>query len=136
MDGLGKEQTQKLFETVNKRPKIFQHLKAPNLNPEISAVVIESSRNRDKRLEKAHNHLGIGIAAVTNMTTALIYGNLEKTDIINKISEMGQLFLDLHCQNTVNIRKLITYCLDKKFVNMVQNVKGDSYVFGDNIGKK
>ncbi|XP_026317158.1 uncharacterized protein LOC113229885 [Hyposmocoma kahamanoa] len=135
MDGLGKEQRQNLLESAL-IPENFQLLKAPKLNPEISAVLNESSRNRDKRLEKAQHHLGIGIAAVTNLMTTLIDGNAEKTEIIKRLSETGQLLLDLHYQNTINRRKLIMFCLDKKFINMVQNVKRDSYLFGDNLGEK
>lgn len=50
MEGLGKEQKQKLFNNIL-TPENFQLIKAPKLNQEISSVLTESARNRDKRLE-------------------------------------------------------------------------------------
>lgn len=135
MEGLNKEQRQKLMDNIH-IPENFQLLKAPKVNQEISAVLLESTRNRDKRLEKAQDHLGIGIAAITNLMSTLIDGEMGKTEIIKKLSEMGQVFLDLHNQNTITRRKLITYSLDKKFLNIVQGVKRDSFLFGENLGEK
>lgn len=135
VDGLSKESIQKLIENIH-IPENFKLLKAPGLNPEISAVLSESTKNRDKRLEKAQNHLGLGIAAVTNLMTSLINGDMDKTDIIKKLSEAGQLLLDLHCQNTSARKKLIMFSLDKKFSTIVQGVKRDSLLFGENLGEK
>ncbi|KAI5646384.1 hypothetical protein NE865_01846 [Phthorimaea operculella] len=134
-EGLSKDTRQTLFESIH-IPENFQLLKAPKLNPEISAVCSEPGRKRDKRLEKAQNHLGLGIAALTNLMSALIEGDMEKTNIIKKISETGQILLDLHFQNTLSRRKLTSYCLGKNFHNIVDNVKRDSFLFGENLGDK
>lgn len=135
MEGLGKEQKQKLFNNTL-IPENFQLVKAPKLNQEISSVLTESARNRDKRLEWTQNHLGIGIAGITNLLSSVIDGNLEKAEIIKKLSETAQILLDLHCQNTANRRKLVTFSLDKKFLNIIQGVKRDTFLFGENLGEK
>ncbi|XP_053605914.1 uncharacterized protein LOC128672646 [Plodia interpunctella] len=134
-DGLSKESIQKLMDSIL-IPENFKLLKAPQLNIEISGVLSESARNRDKRLEKAQNHLGKGIAAITNLLCSLIEGEMDKATIIKKLSEAGQLFLDLHCQNTYSRRKLIFFSLDKKFSEFIQGVKRDSYLFGEDLGER
>ncbi|XP_073954163.1 uncharacterized protein [Choristoneura fumiferana] len=136
MEGLGKEQKQKLLES-QLFPDNFQILKAPKLNPEISTILTESTINRDKRLKYAQNQLGVGIASLTNLMSRLMdTEDINKTEIIKKLSETGQILLDLHYQNTINRRKLIIYCLDKKFLDIVQEVKRDSFLFGENLGEK
>lgn len=89
-------------------PENFKTLKAPILNQEIASVLSDSTKKRDSRLEKTQNSLGKGIAAITSLLSTLIDGEIEKSDIIKKLSEIGQVLLDLHCQNTLARRKLIT----------------------------
>lgn len=135
IDGLSKESKQNIMENIL-IPENLKSLKAPVLNQEIATVLSDSTKKRDIRLEKAQNHLGKGIAAITNLLSTLIDGDIEKKDIIRKLSETGQVLLDLHCQNTLSRRKLITYSLDKKFLNIVQDVKRDSFLFGEGLGDK
>ncbi|KAJ2938112.1 hypothetical protein O0L34_g17676 [Tuta absoluta] len=133
-DGLSKEHKQELF-TKMLIPENFQLLKAPVLNQETAAVLTESSRNRDKRLEKAQNQLGLAIAGITSLMSSLIEGKeLETVEIVKKLSETGQILLDLHYENTVNRTKLITPILDKKFLSLIQDVKRDLHLFGENLG--
>ncbi|KAI5633289.1 hypothetical protein NE865_13992 [Phthorimaea operculella] len=133
-DGLSREHKQELVAKML-IPENFQLLKAPVLNQEIAAVLTESSRNRDKRLEKAQNQLGIGLAGITSLMSSLIEGKeVETVEIVKKLSETGQILLDLHYENTVNRTKLITPILDKKFLSLIQDVKRDSHLFGDNLG--
>lgn len=134
-EGLNKDQKKALGEKICV-PENFQLVKAPKLNPEISAVLVESTRNRDKRLESAQNYLGLGISAVTALTSSLIEKDMDKMDIIKRLSETNQILLDLHYENTINRRKLITYTLDKKFQEIVQDVKRDTMLFGENLTDK
>lgn len=134
-EGLNKDQKKSLGEKICV-PENFQLVKAPKLNPEISAVLVESTRNRDKRMEAAQNYLGLGISAVTALTSSLIEKDMDKMDIIKRLSEANQILLDLHFENTINRRKLITYTLDKKFQDVVQDVKRDNMLFGENLTDK
>lgn len=134
-EGLNKDQKKALTEKIQ-APENFQLVKEPKLNPEIAAVMTESTRNRDKRLEKAQSQLGMGISALTVLTSSLIERDIDKIEVIKSLSEINQLLLDLHFENTLNRRKLITYTLDKKFLEIVQEVKRDSLLFGENLADK
>ncbi|KAL4709367.1 hypothetical protein ACJJTC_007099 [Scirpophaga incertulas] len=134
-DGLGKDQRLRIRESVL-LPENFKMLKAPKLNPEISAVVSEAARNRDTRLSRYQNDLGIGLASISNLLSALIDDKVEKSEIIKKLSETGQFLLDLHFRETLNRRNLIMYSLDKKFLDIVREIKRDSFLFGENLGEK
>ncbi|XP_063387278.1 uncharacterized protein LOC134673245 [Cydia fagiglandana] len=135
VDGLEKDVKQKLPEK-HLIPDNFRLAKAPILNPEIISVLNESVRYRDKLLEKEQNQLGLGISELTNLASAVIKENLDKVEILKKLSEASQIFLDLHHDQTTRRRKLITTTLDKKFVNIISDVKRDTYLFGENLGEK
>lgn len=129
VDGLEKDVKQKLPEK-HLIPDNFRLAKAPILNPEIISVLKESVRYRDKLLEKEQNQLGLGISELTNLASAVIKENLHKVEILKKLSEASQIFLDLNHDQTTKRRKLITTTLDKKFVNIISDVKRDTYLFG------
>lgn len=135
LDGLSKEVKQNMSEKFLV-PDNFRLAKAPILNPEIVPVLSESARHRDKLLEKSQNQLGLGISELTNLASAVIQGDLNKIDILKKVSEISQIFLDLHYEDTKRRRKLITSSLDKKFLNMITDVKRDKYLFGNDLGEK
>lgn len=134
VEGLEKEQKEALFKQML-MPENFQLAYAPKLNAEVSTVLSESARNRDKRLEKSQNQLGSGIAGLVNLTKDLVQSDMDKLAVIKRISEISQILLDLHYEETVNRRKLIIPMLDKKFFNTIQGVKRDSYLFGEKLGE-
>lgn len=117
-------------------PENFRLAKAPKLNLEIAAVLGDTVKNRDKLLEKSQNHLGLGIAGLTNLASELIDKDLDKVYLLKKLSEVSQIFLDLHFENTKTRRKLITNSLDKKFNSIVADVKRDEFLFGAGLGEK
>ncbi|KAJ2940810.1 hypothetical protein O0L34_g10059 [Tuta absoluta] len=134
VDGLAKEQKEALAEKML-IPENFLLARAPKLNPEVVAVLSESVKNRDKRLEKAQGQLGTGLAGLVNLTKDLIKEDMDKLEIIKRISEVSQILLDLHYEETVNRRKLIVPLLDKKFWNTIHGVKRDEFLFGDKLGE-
>lgn len=135
VEGMTKETKESLMKKTL-IPENFCLSKAPKLNLEISAVLAETVRNRDKLMEKSQNQLGLGIAGLANLASSLIDEDLGKVEILKKLSEVGQIFLDLHFENTKTRRKLVTSSLDKKFNTAVAEVKRDSYLFGTNLGDK
>ncbi|XP_063634935.1 uncharacterized protein LOC134805589 [Cydia splendana] len=134
-DGLAKEVKQSLVDKIL-MPSNFLLARAPKLNPEVAAVINESAKNRDMRLEKAQNQLGRGIAGLANLANDLIKSELDKLDIIKKISEVTQVLLDLHYEESINRNKLLVPLLDKKFWNKIKGVKRDEYLFGEKLGDK
>lgn len=135
LDGLTKEQKQQMTEKYL-IPDNFRLAKAPLLNPEITPILNEAARNRDRLMEKSQNQLGLGISELTNLASTVIREDLSKVEILKRISEISQIFLDLHYEDTKRRRKLITASLDKKFIHMVSDVKRDTYLFGSNLGEK
>lgn len=135
VEGLTKESKD---ATIKKTltPENFCLSKAPKLNLEISAVLSDNMKNRDKLFEKAQNQLGLGIAGLSSLASSLIKEDLEKVEILKRLSEISQIFLDLHHENTKQRRKLITTSLDKKFSATITDVKRDTFLFGANLGEK
>ncbi|XP_047999635.1 uncharacterized protein LOC125236754 [Leguminivora glycinivorella] len=87
VEGLGKEEKEELTEKFLV-PENFKLLKAPKLNAEIATVMSESSRQRDKRMEKSQNQLGLAIAGLSKLTGSLISENLDKLAIIKHIADI------------------------------------------------
>lgn len=135
VDGLTREQKQEGLEK-SLVPENFKLAKAPLLNPEIIPVLSDSVKNRDKLLEKGQNHLGYGIAGLTNLACSIIDGDTDKIDLLKKISDVNKILLDLHYENTKTRRKLVITSLDKKFTQLIADVKRDTYLFGANLGEK
>lgn len=135
VDGLTKEHKQQLAEK-HLVPDNFRLAKAPLLNPEIVPVLNDGARNRDKLMEKSQNQLGLGISELTNLASCVIREDLNKVELLKKISDISQIFLDLHYEDTKRRRKLITASLDKKFLHMISDIKRDTYLFGTNLGDK
>lgn len=135
IDGVTKEQKQEMLEKVLV-PDNFRLAKAPLLNPEIIPVLSEPAKNRDKLLEKSQNQLGLGISGLTNLASKIIEGQMDKIQILKNLSDVSQIFLDLHYEDTKRRRKLITSSLDKKFLHMITDVKRNTLLFGDNLGDK
>ncbi|XP_049872028.1 uncharacterized protein LOC126370937 [Pectinophora gossypiella] len=134
LDGLTKEHKVTLIEKMLV-PENFTLAHAPKLNPDVAAVLSEAAKNRDKRLEKSQNQLGSGLAGLVNLTKDLINTDLEKLETIKRISEIAQVLLDLHHDETNNRRKLIVPLLDKRFWSTIQGVKRDSFLFGERLSE-
>lgn len=129
VEGLAKGQKEALIAKTL-IPENFQLAKAPKLNAEVASVLVDSAKNRDKRLEVMQNQLGSGIA---DLTSDLVSKDLSKLEIIKRISEVNQIFLDLHHEETMNRRRLIIPMLDRSFIKIIEGVKRDKYLFGDNL---
>lgn len=134
VDGLAKDQKELLVGKMPV-PSNFLLAQAPKLNQEVAAVLHDTAKNRDKRLEVAQNQLGVGIAGLANLTKDLIKGDLIKLEIITRMSEITQVLLDLHYEGSVNRKKLLLPLLDKKFWSTIQGVKRDHYLFGEKLGE-
>lgn len=133
VEGLAKEQKEALM-TKTLIPENFQLAKAPKLNGEVVSILIDPAKNRDKRLETMQNQLGYGIAGLADLTSELITKDVSKLEIIKRISEVNQILLDLHYEETMNRRRLIIPMLDKSFIKVIEGVKRDKYLFGENLG--
>ncbi|XP_060802611.1 uncharacterized protein LOC106136164 [Amyelois transitella] len=134
--GLTKEDKEKLLKEYLV-PQNCTLLQAPKLNPEISAAITESSRNRDKKVLSAQQQLGAGVTAVNRaMDLILNSENDIKLKTIKYLSDACRILCDLHYTETQTRIKLITPSLDKSFVNVVQDSRRDETLFGNKLSEK
>lgn len=112
-------------------PENFRIIKAPILNSEISVVLGDNVRNRDKLIEKFQNDLDMQIAAVTNLLSTLATGNMNRLDIIKRLSGINNTCQDLHLEHTRTTRKLGMFLLVKKCMNIFSDAKRDTFHFGE-----
>lgn len=135
--GIPKEQKESLLKDYA-IPDNCKLLRAPTLNPEISAAITDASRTRDKKLESAQQQLGLGITALNRAMSLIITGDDKQTKVraIKMLSDGSRILSDLHYTETQTRIKLITPNLDKTFLNIIQDVERDEYLFGSKLSEK
>lgn len=132
--GLPKENKEKILKE-NLVPKNCRLLQAPKLNAEISAAVSDMVRNRDKKLSTQQQQLGAGITAVNKAMTTLLTSD-DKTKTLKCLSDGSRILSDLHYDLTSYRAKLITPCLDKTFLRVLQDTERDETLFGNTLAEK
>ncbi|KAI5630718.1 hypothetical protein NE865_16570 [Phthorimaea operculella] len=136
--GLSTENRDSLLKELT-IPENCKLLRAPTLNPEISAAISESARTRDKKFEKAQQQLGLGISTLNRALTLLVTGcedKESKVKVIKMLSGSCRVLTDLHYIETQARIKAITPALDKAFVHVVENVERDESLFGVKLSDK
>lgn len=136
--GIPKEAKETLLkeQTIPENCKL---LRAPVLNPEISAALIESTRNRDKKIEAQQQQLGLGITAISRAMNILVTGGEDKQTKVQAVKIMSdacRILSDLHYVETKSRINLITPALDKSFTNLIQDMERDESLFGSKLADK
>ncbi|KOB72478.1 Uncharacterized protein OBRU01_08744 [Operophtera brumata] len=98
-------------------------------------AVTEIVRARDKKLEAKQGQLGLGISAISKAMSMLL-GDGKKVEVIKLLSEGCRILSDLHFTETQTRSKLITPCLDKSFLNIIQDEERDDTLFGRKLSEK
>ncbi|XP_059059887.1 uncharacterized protein LOC131853088 [Achroia grisella] len=132
--GLLEDTKTKLFKEYP-IPANCKLLKAPTLNSEISAAVAEVVRNRDKSILMKQDQLGYGITAVNRGISLLLSGD-DKIQAIKVLSDGCRILTDLHSLETKLRVKLITPCLDKSFLFIIEKEDRDETLFGVSLPEK
>lgn len=136
--GIPKEAKESLLKE-QKIPENCKLLRAPVLNPEISAALIESTRNRDKKIETQQQQLGLGITAVSRAMNVLVTGGEDKQTKVQAVKIMSdacRILLDLHYVETRSRINLIIPALDKSFTTLIQDMERDESLFGNKLAEK
>lgn len=133
--GLPKEEKEKLLKD-HLVPQNCNLLQAPKLNPEISAAVAESTRNRDKKLVSSQQQLGAGITGINRAMDLLLNKEFDKMKVIKHLSDACRILSDLHHRDSQTRIKLITPSLDKSFLNIIQDTCRDETLFGTKLPEK
>ncbi|XP_049865352.1 uncharacterized protein LOC126376167 [Pectinophora gossypiella] len=133
--GLDKEVKEKLLKQFL-IPENCPLLKAPKLNPEISAVVPEASKARDKRVETVQQQLGLGITALNKGLELLLDDGQNRLEAIKYLSDSCRLLCEVHFTETEARKKFVTPGLNKTFLNIVQDVERDEMLFSKKLPEK
>jgi hypothetical protein len=133
-DGLKKEAKEELSKKYL-LPKNCPLSKSPILNPEIAAVLVENSRNRDMRILKKQNQLGCVLSMLGKIITGMLRKSLDTQETLKLLSDASKLVADSHFTETETRRALITPMLEKSFVDPFKDRKRDSHLFGDKLGE-
>lgn len=133
--GLSKEDKEKLLKN-HLVPQNCNLLQAPKLNPEISAAIADSARNRDRKLVSSQQQLGAGITAINRAMDLLLGKELDKIRVIKHLSDACRILSDLHYRESQARIKLITPSLDKSFLNITQDTCRDETLFGTKLSEK
>lgn len=116
-------------------PKNMALAKPPILNPEISAVVTETSRNRDVRVCSKQGQLGQALTAIGKVMTGLLTKKMETPEVLRVLNDAGKMIADSHFSETETRRSLITPLLEKSFIAPIKDRKRDAYLFGENLSE-
>ncbi|XP_069365303.1 uncharacterized protein [Maniola hyperantus] len=132
-EGLKKEVREELLKKCL-FPKNCPLLKPPVLNPEISAMLTESARNRDTRVLKKQNQLACALTVLSKTMSDMLTKQIEAPAILKNLADAGKLIADSHYLETETRRSLVTPMVDKTFIEPFKNRKRDSHLFGEKLG--
>lgn len=119
-------------------PENCKLLRAPSLNPQLLRPLTDATKGRDKKMEAAQQQLGLGMTAINRAMTILLTeeDKQSKVQAIKILSDGVRILSDLHFNETQARIKLITPSLDKTFLDTVQNVERDEFLFGSQLADK
>ncbi|XP_063374965.1 uncharacterized protein LOC134662622, partial [Cydia amplana] len=133
INGLKKETREELLKKYL-FPSNVPLAKAPTLNPEVAAMLVETCRLRDKRLYGKQDQLGRALAAVGKALTYLLKKNPDIAEVMSTLNDAGKLIADSHYAETDTRRSVIIPLVDKSLIESFKDRKRDSFLFGDKLG--
>lgn len=132
--GLKKEARDELLKKYPV-PKNCPLMKPPTLNPEISAVLNESAKNRDGRLITKQGQLGCAFTILGRTMSDILTKSISTPEVLKNLSDMGKILADSHYSETETRRSLISPMVDKSFIESFKDRKRDSHLFGEKLGE-
>ncbi|XP_049872107.1 uncharacterized protein LOC126370975 [Pectinophora gossypiella] len=133
-DGLKKESREKLIKGYL-LPKNCPLTKAPVLNPEIAAVLNESARNRDARVQRKQSQIGCVLAILGKTMSGILTKSSDTSEILRLLTDATKLLSDSHHLETETRRFLVTPMVDKTFIEPFKDRKRDCHLFGEKLGE-
>lgn len=134
LNGLDKGMKEELLKKYL-YPKNLLLAKSPELNPEVSGMLAEVCKLRDKRLLAKQTQLGKTLSALGKAITSLLKKEPDIPDIIRTLNEAGKLLADSHFAETDTRRSVLIPLIDKSLTEPFKDRKRDAFLFGDNLGE-
>lgn len=136
-NGIKQEEREKLIAQYPY--KCLGALKPPELNPEITPGLSDPAKKRDKHLKESQATLSAGLSAFGQGLTTLLKSEIvfpEKTEVLQQFSDAGKLMTGLFHMSSMSRRAVILPGVDKEYKAVLEDTKVDSFLFGENLGKK
>lgn len=134
-EGLDKEARNNLIDKYPLPPN-FQNALAPEMNPEILAILSDVSVKRDKRIIYRQNLIGKLMTSLGRALTCILKGNINSKMLIEQINDAAKLAADIHHQDSSS-RKFFALSGANNIVReAVKTSKMDRFLFGNDCGEK
>lgn len=133
-NGLKKEAKEDLLKKYL-FPKNAPFTKAPTLNPEISAILTESCKSRDKRLQAKQDQLGKALSAIGLAMSSLLKKSPDVPGVVRILNDASKLVADSHYIESDTRRVLVVPLMDKSLIEPFKDRKRDSFLFGDKLSE-
>ncbi|KAJ2937210.1 hypothetical protein O0L34_g19207 [Tuta absoluta] len=134
LNGLKKEAREELQKKFL-FSKNVSFAKAPTLNPEISTMLTEACRNRDKRIQTKQDQLGKALSAFVKAMSGLLKKNPDIPETLRILNDAGKLLSDSHHNETETRRALIIPLVNKSLIDPFKDRKRDHLLFGEKLGE-
>lgn len=114
----------------------------PKINPEVRASVkvstTDSVLRRDDRLADIQNRIGTCLSAIGKALTICLEEKGEGDDhkLIKLLGDTGRLLADVHHSESISRRNLLTFGLNKKFKETMEESPIDEWLFGGKFGER
>ncbi|KAG7308963.1 hypothetical protein JYU34_006240 [Plutella xylostella] len=114
-------------------PKNCPSTKPPMLNPELTNMLQENAKTRDKRLLEKQSQIGKALSALGSAMTSLLKKNMDKADVVRNLNDAAKILADSHFAETETRRALILPLIDKPLIESFKERRRDSFLFGDKL---
>lgn len=117
-------------------PENCPNIRAPILNLEIKAALLEVNVKKDLYSQSKQNQLSSSLAALGRVLNwALTSTNAVPQDIIKTLSDAGRMICDSHYRESQSRRYAILNTLNKSVRDTIKNAKIDEHLFGSALSE-
>lgn len=128
-NGLSKE-TQVELTKHYLPPENCLSMKAPILNLEIKAALVEANIKKDLYSQTKQNQLSSSLAAIGQVLNWALASKDVPQDIIKTLSDAGRLICDNHYRESLSRRFAVLNTLNKDVRDTIKNTRIDDHLFG------
>lgn len=128
-NGLSKEMRLELMKCYLP-PENCPNMRAPKLNLEIKAALLDSNIKKDLYSQSRQNQLASSLAAIGRVLNWALSSNNVPPDVIKSMSDAGRLICDSHHRESQSRRYAALSTLNKNIRDTVKDTNIDENLFG------
>lgn len=131
--GLPKEEKTVLFKKYS-APENCPFINPPKLNLEIKASLQEPVSSRDTRLTEKQDRIIVCLAVLGTIVSELLKGKtVDKLTLLERLSDIGRVLVDLQRDETLTRRALILPNLNASVKKALNATVADEWLFGKQL---